>query len=238
MSNTTIGNGTSILIAISGMVSAVIIYKQASFMKIQNEIANRQRKSSNRILKMEVNRDRQANLVTVWTELEWTASDTKAKSGLPLTAHLVATIYLLNASRLPVYDADIKITREQNGVRMNLPTQVSHFTSFRPTVAPAEKFLQIWTFKLEWIAESQGVPAKLTGFSADNSEGKYGKTFDTSGYRFDDFKTLGVTMRFRCVDGTIWTRDEKGYLMSERGQTDKVLSKKKRARWGLFRHQK
>lgn len=199
----TVSDKASIAIALFSAVSVFIIFAQAVIMYFQT-------KYSNKLIEIELSRDRQANLVSAWIEVNnW------FEPSFPETQEKInhfsgqLQVRLLNKSDLPIYnikpkylgywdsDTEFQFFRRYafNALQINvLPPARGEIDWFIVSVTDTE--LRIWP-------------------SEKNSDPII--TFDPSKYTHDQFKKLGIVFSFRCSDGTEWVRRIDGTLESDDG---------------------
>jgi len=172
---------------------------------------------SNKIIEIEMVRDRQANLVSAWLAPEFTYVGEKLDK-------YRAILFFSNASKLPVYDVHFDLVVMQGGVKKSLDDDFLEFEKRRKVIPPDNPKMEIWLVVLMRNTVDPYVSmVRATADMQDSTSLRSPIPVKAVDFKIEDFKDLGVITSFRCADGSFWIRDESGNLKKD-------YSKK----WGPF----
>ena len=221
MTDTSIDTATWVMAGAS-CLSFFVITCQAVFMKWQTDIANEQKEvarqqkiSSDKILSIELNRDRQANLICAWLEATVYDSNTFDMSADSEILYLSprkwfsTKIILTNASNLPIYNLSFKLTCKRGNEKIGINPPIGISDEKIKVIGPQSHLLNIWS--IEGWQEAQGDMVSTINHLQGASWSEPISLVE-EGFTRNDFKSLNLTIEFQSADGDIWIRNEFGKL--------------------------
>jgi len=200
----TISDWETAVIAFSSLMSLIIIWRQSISMGEQTRIATEQKRSSDELIKIELNRDQQANLVSAWVSAEPRSSGD--------AAFILGLVYFMNASTLPVYEFSYKLVYYKEGVvrETTLPKPLGNEKNVIRVIPPSKEPRLI--FELEGLRDGTGERIRSRDLLSKEKNYTNFVTLSESGICEQEFLTLAIEISFTTSDGSNWVRTSWGGL--------------------------
>jgi len=197
-SHLSVGDKASIMIAIASAISAIIILAQAVAMGIQT-------KYSNKLIDIELRRDRQANSVSAWIEVA-----TWFRPSLPEQIERSGTLVgylqvkLLNQSSLPIYNVKPLHLGYWDSEKEFSFFERTSFSEVEINVQPPARG------EINWFGVS--VSDNRISIALDNKTPDPIFRYEDMGMSQEEVRKLSIAFSFRCSDGSQWERRIDGSL--------------------------
>ena len=173
------------VIAIASAVSALIIYKQARYMRRQTKILKAQTKKTNEIIEIEQKRDTQAYKISGWLVISKDHGDT----GMAFGGRTPSSAQIFNGSNQPIYEVTGRI--------WNMSVSYENGT-----------YREVQTFDLGTVPPGDQVEISIENAYLQEQSANYRELF---GEHFADFsawfmKPLEISFTFRDSEEVWWER--------------------------------